>query len=120
MVEDRLLAEVEADHLGHVRVDRLVVGDAGADRVRERDVAGAVGVHQARHAEQAVVAEDERVEEVVVDAAVDDVDPLQPARRAVKTRLSVHDEIAALDELDAHLAREERVLEVRRVVRARA
>ena len=48
VAEDRLLAEVVADHLRHVAVDRLVVGDAGAGRVRERDVARAVGVEQAR------------------------------------------------------------------------
>ena len=76
VAEDRLLAEVEADHLRHVGIDRLVVGDAGADRVGERDVAGAVGVEQPGHAEQAVLPEGERVEEVVVDAPVDDVDAL--------------------------------------------
>ena len=36
VVEDRLLAEVVLDHRGHVRVDRLVVGDAVADEVRDR------------------------------------------------------------------------------------
>jgi hypothetical protein len=43
---------------------------------------------------------------------------LQPARRAHEQRLVLDDEIAPLDELDAHLARQERVLEVRRVVHA--
>ena len=38
VVEDRLLAQVVADHLRHVVVDRLVVGDAGADRVDDRHV----------------------------------------------------------------------------------
>jgi hypothetical protein len=74
--EDRLLVEVEADHRGHVRVDRLVVGHAGADRVREGHVAGPVGVEQARHPEQAVLPERERIEEAVVDAPVDHVDTL--------------------------------------------
>ena len=120
VAEDRLLAEVEADHLRHVRVDRLVVGDAGADRVGERHVAGAIGVEQAGHAEQAVLAEGERVEEVVVDAPVDDVDALHAPRRAVEDAVAVDDEIARLDDLDAHLAAEERVLEVRRVVGTRA
>jgi hypothetical protein len=39
VVEDRLLAEVELDHLRHVGVDRLVVGHAGADGVGQRHVA---------------------------------------------------------------------------------
>ena len=82
LLEDRLLAEVEPDHVRHVRIDRLVVGDAGADRVGERDAAGAVGREQARHAEHRIGAERERVEEVVVDAPVDHVDALRAARRA--------------------------------------
>ena len=82
LCEDRLLAEVEADHLRHVRIDRLVVGDAGADRVGERHAArrdtrrtgpGTPSIESG--------AERERVEEVVVDAPVDHVHALRPARR---------------------------------------
>jgi hypothetical protein len=118
VLEDRLLAEVEADHLRHIRIDRLVVGDAGADGVDDRDGAGAVGAHEARHAEQRVGAELERVHEVVVDPAVDRVDALQPVRGADVAGGVAHDEVGRLDQLDAHLAREERVLEVGRVERA--
>ena len=64
---------------GNVGVERLVVGDAGADGVGERDVAGAIGVEQAGDAEVRVAAERQRIEEVVVDAAVDDVDARRPA-----------------------------------------
>ena len=59
------------------------------------------------------------IEEVVVDPAIDDVDPLEPARRAEVDDVLVDHEVAALDQLDAHLAREEGVLEVGRVVGAR-
>ena len=82
LLQDRLLAEVEADHVGHVRVDRLVVGDAGADRVGERHAAGAVGREEPRHAEHRIGAERARVEEVVVDAPVDHVHALRAAGRA--------------------------------------
>ena len=119
VLEDRLLVEVEADHLRHVVVDRLVVGDAGADRVRDRDRARAVGAHQPRDAEQRIGAELERVDEVVVEPPVDRVHPLQAGGRAHVTDRVAHDEVGCLDELDAHLAREERVLEVRAVQRAR-
>jgi len=93
-------------------VDRLVVGDAGADGVGERDGAGAVGAHQPGHAEHGVRAELERVDEVVVEAAVDGVHALQAMRRAHVEDVVAHDEVGCLDELDAHLAREERVLRV--------
>ena len=59
------------------------------------------------------------VEEVVVDAAVDHV---ARARRPLVVRMktvpSRDDEVAAFDQLDAHLLGEEAVLEVRRVVDA--
>ena len=60
-----------------------------------------------------------RVEEVVVDAPVDDVDALQPRVVRMKTRSSLHDEIAALDDLDAHLAGEEASARSRRSCNAR-
>ena len=80
VLQDRLLAEIELHDRRHVAVDRLVVGDAGADGVGERDVAGLVRRHQARHAERGVGPEGERIEEIVVDAAVDHVDALRPLR----------------------------------------
>ena len=117
--QDRLLAEVEADHLRHVVVDGLVVGDAGPDRVDDRHGAGAVGAHQPGDAEQRVRPELQRVHEVVVDPAVDRVDALQAVGGADVAGGVAHDEVGRLDQLDAHLAREERVLEVGRVERAR-
>ena len=112
VAQQRLLVEVEADHLGHVVVDRLVVGDARADRVGQRDRARAVSAHEPRHAEHRVRPELERVDEVVVQAAVDGVDALQAVGRAHVDDVVADDEVGRLDELDAHLAREERVLEV--------
>ena len=87
-------------------------------RVRDRDVAGAVGVEEAGRAEHRLAPEDQRVEEVVVDPAVDHVHALQPARRAHEDDVLVADEVAPLHQLDPHLAREERVLVVGGVVHA--
>ena len=60
----------------------------------------------------------EGVEPFVVDAPVDHVDALFAAGREHVEHVVATHEVAALDELDAHLAREERVLEVRGVVHA--
>ena len=119
VLEDRLLGEVVADEVGHVRVEQLVVGDAVADRVRDRDVAEPRREHETRGAEHRVGAELQRIEELVVDAAVDDVDALGSAGRAHEHLAADAQQVAALDELDAHEAREQRVLEVRRVVDTR-
>ena len=120
VLQQRLLVEVVPDHLRDVVVDRLVVGDAGADGVDDRHAARAVGAHQPRDAEHGVRPELERVHEVVVDPPVDRVDALQAAGGAdVADRVADH-EVGGLDQLDAHLARQEGVLEVGAVERARA
>ena len=118
VLQDRLLAEIELHDLGHVAVDRLVVGDAGADRVCERDVAGNVGGHQPGHAERGVGPKRERIEKIVVDAAVDHVDTLQPFGRAHVDNLALDDQIASLDQLDAELVGQKRVFVIGGVVDA--
>ena len=102
---------------GNVGVQRLVVGEPRADRVGKRDVACAVRVQQPRDAEMRVRPERQRIEKVVVDAAVDHVHALQPRGRPHVDDVVVDEEVAAFDERDAHLAREKRVLEVRGVAR---
>ena len=54
IADDGRLAEIEADHLGHVGIDRFVVGDAGADGIGNGDAAGAVGGEQSGHAQHGV------------------------------------------------------------------
>jgi hypothetical protein len=60
-----------------------------------------------------------RVEELVVDAPVDDVDPLLAGRRPHPHDAVAADQVAALDQLDAHQPGEQGVLEVGAVVDAR-
>ena len=102
--QDRLLAQVVADQVGHVRVEQLVVGDPVADRVGDGDVARAGGVEQARAPQDRVVAEGDRVEEVVVDPAVDHVHAAQPARGAHVNEVVEHHEVAPFHDLDPHRA----------------
>ena len=118
VVEDRLFTEVELDHLGHIGVDRLVVGHPGADGVGQRDVAGAVGTQQAGAAQGRVRTESLGVEKVVVHPAVDHVDPLGALRGAHVDEVVLDEEVLALDQLHPHLLRQEGVLEVGAVVHA--
>ena len=114
--EQRLLAQVEPDHLRDVGVDGLVVRDAGADGVGDGDVAGAIGGEQPWHAQHRVRPERQRVEEVVVDSPVHDVDALRAPSRAHVQHVVAHEEVLPFDELDPHLLGEEGVLEVGAVV----
>ena len=61
IVEKRLLLEIVADHVGHKRIDPLVIGDAGTDAIGKRHRSGAIGIHKPRHAHRAVGPERERV-----------------------------------------------------------
>ncbi len=115
VAEDRLLGEVVADQVGHVGVDELVVGHAVADRVGQREVAGARCVEHPRAPEQRVAAEVDRVEELVVDPAVDHVHGREARGRPHHHPAPARDQVAALHELHAHRPREQRVLEVRPV-----
>ncbi len=56
--------------------------------------------------------EDERIDEIVIDAPIDDVDPLRPARRAHEDDVLVDEKIPALDQLDAQLVGQEGVFVV--------
>ncbi len=68
--------------------------------------------------EHAVGAQVDRVEEVVVDAPVDDVHGLRARRRAHPDGVVAAVEVATLDELDAHVPGQEGVLVVGGVVHA--
>jgi hypothetical protein len=116
--QDRVLVEVVFDNAWHVGIDRLVVRHARPDRVGQRHVTPPAGLEQAGYAEHAVLAEGLRVEEGVVNAAVDDVDPLFAGGGAHEHLVVLDQHVPALDERHAHLAGKEDVLEIGRVVNA--
>ena len=84
----------------------------------ERHVAGLIGRHQAGDAERGVRTERQRIEEVVIDAAVDHVDALRPLGRPHVDDAGLDEQVAALDQLDAELVGQERMLVIGRVVHA--
>ena len=117
--QDCLFAEVVTDDGGDVGVDGLVVGDARADGVGQGDVTGAIGIQEAGYAQGRAALEGERVKVVVVDAPVDHVDALQTTRRAHIDDVIMHDQVAPLNQFDAHLASEVGVLKIGGIVDAR-
>ena len=75
-------------------------------------ISGAIGVEESRNAEAGIAPEAERVEEIVIDAAIDDVDAAQSGGGAHVDDVVVNEQVAAFDEFDAHLLREKCVLEI--------
>ena len=83
-------------------------------------VAGLPRPHQTGNAEHRVGEEHLGIHEEIVDASIDHVDAFESLDRLhVDAVVVADDEVLTLDELGAHPLREERVLEVRRVVDAR-
>ena len=118
VLQDGLFAEIEVDDLRHVAVDRLVVGNAGADCIGERHIAGNIGIKEARRAEHRVGPEDERIEESVVDPAVDHIDALRPFGRAHIDDIVAYQQIAAFDEFDAELIGQKGMFVIGRIILA--
>ena len=119
VVQDRVLAQVVADHGRDVGVDELVVGHAVAHAVGDRHPAGPRRVDDARAAHQRLGAELQRVEVLVVDAAVDHVHRHLALGGAQEDVGAVADEVAPLHQVHAHEAGQQRVLVEGRVVHAR-
>ena len=119
VLQQRLLFEIEADDVGDIAINRLIVGDASADCIGKRHIARQIGAHQPGHAQQRGGIEHQRIEEVVIHSAVDHVDTLRPARRAHVNDVLGDEQIAPFDQFDAELVGEERMLVICRIERSR-
>ena len=113
------LAEQLARELGQVAEQRARFEHAGAERIGEHHRAAARAVGEPGDSERGVGPQLERVAVVVVLAAQQRVDALQALYRLQPDLAVAYREVAPLDEREAEVARQQRVLEVRLVVRSR-
>ena len=116
VLQDRVLAQVVPDHRGHVGVDELVVGHPVAHRVGDGHPAGAGGVHDAGASHERLGSELQRIEVLVVDSTVDDMDRYLALGRPQEDVGAVTDEVPPFDQVDAHEAGQEGMLVERGVV----
>ena len=77
-----------------------------------RDAARAHRLQQARHAQARGAVELQRIDEVGVDAAQDDVGALEARDGAHIDAAVAHDQVVALDQQEAEIARQVRLLEI--------
>ena len=108
--EQRLLGKIEPYEVRYVAVNRLVVGDSGADCICHRHVAGQIGANESRHAQNRGRIEDQGIEKIIVDPPIDHIHPARAERGAHEHLIVVDEQIATLDQLDPELIGEERVL----------
>ena len=117
--QQRLLTRIKLHNLGHIAVQRLVIGNAGARRVGDGDAPGAIDVEDAGDAQHRIGPEIQRIKIVVVNAAIDDVDRLVAARRAHRDAPVDDAQIAPFDQFNPHLVRQKAVFEIGGVENAR-
>ena len=116
--QDRILTKVKFDHRRHIVVGHFVVGDARAKRIAEVHIALAVSVDDAGNAEHGVLAENGRVQKIIIDTAVDDIDLFEPLGGFHVNAGVLHHKVLTHHDFDAHRARKKRMLEVGGVVNA--
>ena len=90
---------------------------AAAERIRHHYVSGAHGLQQARHAKQRIAAQFQRIAEAVVHAAQNQIHGLQPGQRLQEDPIVAGDQIRAFHQRESPMASQERMLEIRFVVR---
>ena len=110
--QNRIFAEVVANDCGHVGVSCLIVGDSRSYSVHQRHISGAICVEQSGNTEARVGAEAQRIDEVVIDAAIDHIHAAQSRRGSHVHDIVVHQQVASFDQFDSHLLGKECVLEI--------
>ena len=87
-----------------------------AKRVGDGDVAGAVCIDQAGDPDQGLLTPEDRIQPIVVEPPVDDVDRFEAARGPHEDVVQVDDQVGALHQLDPHLLGQVQVLVVGGIV----
>ena len=93
IADDGRGSQVKADHLGHIGVDGFIVRHAGADGIGDGNASGAIGCEQPRNSQHGIGPKHQRVQEIIVDTPVDDIDPLRALGGAHEHRLVAHEQI---------------------------
>jgi hypothetical protein len=115
----QVLAEKMPGQGRQIGGERRVFQHAAADGVDHAHLAAARGFHQAWHAEHGVRAQFQWVAPGVVDAPPEHVDRPQAVECPPLQTSTAHQQIGALDQLQAERFGQQRLLEVRLVARAR-
>ena len=118
VVEQGFFAEVKLNHLGHKGINRLVVRHPGTDRVADRHMAAAVGLHQPGAAQCGAGTKGLGVQKVVVHAPVNHVHAARPTRGAHENELVLHKQVLPFHQFHAHLLGQKSVFKIGAVVHA--
>ena len=116
--EGELLAEQRPGELPEERGQRRVLEEATPERVEYRHSSSPNGFDKAGNPEEGVRPELDRVAPLVVDPSQDHVDRVEARQRPQPDPVVLDEQVAALDERDAEVRGQVRMLEVRLARRA--
>src|SRR6266702_2896252 len=116
--QDRLFTEVVANDGGDISVDGLIVGYPRANGISQCNISGAVRIQQAGYSQCRARFKGERIKVVIINTPVDDINAPQTSGRAHINNVIMHEQIAPLNQFDAHLACEEGMFKIRGIVDA--
>src|SRR5262249_6236051 len=105
-------AKVITNHCGNVSVNCLVVCDAGADGVCNRDITDAPGIEDAGATQHRRRIKRKRIQKVVIDATIDDINVLKSFRGSGVDLVVMHYQVTTFYYLDTHLTGKKSMFEV--------
>ena len=74
-INDRVLIEIMFDDLRCVSIDSLIIGNPGARRIGNHNIARAIGVHQTGDAKGGIGSKRQGINKGIVDAAINHIHP---------------------------------------------
>ena len=117
--KDRVFTGVIPDHFRDVGIDDLVVPDPGAGGIGHGHPPFFINFHDPGNAQHGIRTEGPRIDEIVVDPAIEHIDPHGPLGGAHEYAIVGDHQVPALHQIDSHLPGQEGVFEVGGVVYAR-
>ncbi len=97
VLKQRFFAQVIAYHVRHECIYALIVRNACTRRVDQGHISGLVNAHQTGQTQEGVGSKDEGIQEIVVNAAIDDVHTAQTRRSAHVHVILVNQQVPTFD-----------------------
>jgi len=110
--QDRFFIQVVFDDLGDISINHLVIRHPASRRIGQCDVPGLIGSHETRHPQQRILAKNFRIEEVVINPAIDDIDLLEPFRGPHPDAVIKHDQVIPDHQFRPQLLRQKTVFKI--------
>ncbi len=116
---DRVFVQVILDDIWHIGIDDLVIGHSGTRGIGQANIAFQPGLHQAFHTQDRFRVEYRRIQELVIDAAVDHVHGRQAVNGFHEDMIVLNHQVTTLDQFGAHALCQERMFKIGRIENAR-